>query len=148
MAEATVGYVWPRLPGRGSRLSTQGVETASAVLSDLAAGASQAEVARRLGLSPTHVSRVARAAGAPRTASGSARANAAALRELRTDADAAGLGLAEYLREARADRVALERIVALLHDPADRTPLAVAQALHVAIGRNAPELAEQVRGEL
>lgn len=111
---------WPR-----ANRAAEATATASGVLTDLAAGLSQLEVARRHQLTRQHVGRIAAAGGLADRGSTAARATAALVRAVREAAAAADLTPDDYLDEARTAIAACDRIVELLaagHAAGDLSP--------------------------
>lgn len=145
---------------RGRKPTAAGAELASAVLSDLAAKPplSRAAIAARHGISRQRVQAIARAAGLPRGGSGggaqpSHREGAALMARVRELAAAAGEEPGDWLTDAAEALDAVETIAARvnaaiergLHMPAH--PL-VEELFELAVGRNPPELAAQVRAAM
>jgi hypothetical protein len=98
------------------------VSTASAVLSELAAGTAPAEVARRLGISRQRVSAIAKAAGLePRAAgrrpsdaiTGDSQRGRALLAQLVADATSAELTPEQYLADVRDYLAEIRRLTPL-----------------------------------
>lgn len=145
---------------RGRKPTAAGAELASAVLSDLAAKPppSRAAIAERNGISRQRVQQIAAAAGLPPRARGqgggaSAHRGAALLARVRELAAAAGEEPGDWLTDAAEALDAVETIAARvnaaiergLHMPAH--PL-VEELFELAVGRNPPELAAQVRAAM
>lgn len=137
------GITWPRNPrGATPAQRAAGAVLASAVLSDLATGLTQLEVARRHGISRQRVSQIG--AGLPSKVV-PAQVLAARVREL---AAAAGEEPIDWIEDAARCVKACEEIVYILeglprNDGA--SPWTCEQLLKLAIGHNPPDLAAKVR---
>lgn len=150
---ASRDLTWPRARGRGRNVarSARGAEVASAVLSDLAAGRTTAQIAAAHGLSTTRVRQIATAGGV--TLRGKADATrevhdlARRVRELAADA---GEDPADWIEDAERARHSVEAIVARINLAIECgysiavNPL-VGEVLALAIGPTGHTLSAQVR---
>ena len=146
---ASRDLTWPRARGRGTNVarSARGAEVASAVLSDLAAGRTTAQIAAAHGLSTTRVRQIAAAGGVPlRGKSGATREMQALARRVRELAAAAGEDPTEWLEDAARCRRACEEIVALCDDLGWHWSDQLAEIKATAVGAVNRALAAQVRG--
>lgn len=142
---------------RGRKPTAAAAELASAVLSDLAAdpAPSRAAIAARHGISRSRVQAIARAAGLPRGGRGggaqpSHHESSALLARLRELAASAGEEPGDWLTDASEALAAVEAIAARVNAAIERGlhlpshPL-VEELFRLAVGRNPPEIAAQVR---
>ena len=150
---ASRDLTWPRARGRGTNVarSARGAEVASAVLSDLAAGRTTAQIAAAHGLSTTRVRQIATAGGVTlRGKADATREMHDLARRVRELAAAAGEDPADWLEDAARCREACEEIAKDVTEEREAGEQAswhlLDRVLSLAIGPNNRALAAQVRG--